>query len=355
MIIYNSIIYNPMRMDQINQRHFPTSLLSTENVEESDISILLDKHFPTSLPSVPLSPHVECLSVPTLRSTENFDVVESDVVFSIVVPVHNQESIIVRNVESILKHTTGHPYELIMIFDACDDNTETVVMDYFSGIQDKENFETLGGYFRHILLLQSRIPLFETACDNLGCLYAKGKYILEIQADMEMTQYGYNMKLLQPFQMLPNVLGISGRCCHNLRGTDGVGKLGTDILVPVRELPNVDVDTLYIGETCNRGPLLLDLPKLKELGYFDERNYFLDNSDHDLFARGFFYKQWICGYVPIDFHSPLDHGSTRKPRNEINERYYQHKRQSTQNGANGFLQTHLHEMAPRDIVQIPLR
>ena len=44
----------------------------------------------------------------------------------------------------------------------------------------------------------------------------------------------------------------------------------------------------------------------------DEENYFLDNSDHDLMARAFLEKKYICGYVPIDFNAPLCDGSTRK-------------------------------------------
>jgi hypothetical protein len=57
--------------------------------------------------------------------------------------------------------------------------------------------------------------------------------------------------------------------------------------------------------------LLLDRAKLAELNYLDEENYFLDNSDHDLMARAYLEKQYICGYVPIEFRSPLSFGSTR--------------------------------------------
>ena len=51
---------------------------------------------------------------------------------------------------------------------------------------------------------------------------------------------------------------------------------------------------------------------MAELGYLDEEHYFQDNSDHDLMARAYLLKGYICGYVPIDFSSPLKHGTTRK-------------------------------------------
>ena len=51
---------------------------------------------------------------------------------------------------------------------------------------------------------------------------------------------------------------------------------------------------------------------MKELNFLNEEEYFLDNSDHDLMARAFLERNYICGYVPIDFNSPLCDGSTRK-------------------------------------------
>jgi hypothetical protein len=269
---------------------------------------------------------------------------QADVFFSIVIPVHNQQDIIVRNIESIFVHTTEKKYEVILILDSCEDNTETRILEYFNTL-DKEVYPLL----TKILILKSEIPLFETSCDNLGFFCAKGQYLLEIQADMKMTQMGYNMKLLQPFLKRTDMLGISGRCCHSFTTHQGIGKLGMDIETSLCEIKNVNVDSFYIGETCNRGPLLLDNRKCKELGYFDECNYFLDDSDHDLFARGYLQKQWVCGYVPIEFSSPLSNGSTRKKRNELNETYYQLKKHSTQNGRNGFLKQNLHKLLPREI------
>ena len=67
----------------------------------------------------------------------------------------------------------------------------------------------------------------------------------------------------------------------------------------------------YTFESCNRGPLLLDKEKVEKLGYLDENNYFLDNSEHDLMLRAYLKYKYICGYIPINFNSPLKDGSTR--------------------------------------------
>lgn len=250
--------------------------------------------------------------------------------FSIVVPIYNQESLIVKHVQSIIDNTTEKLYELILILDSCSDNTEQNLLSWI--ICKKPPLLT------KILILKSEQPLFETAADNLGFFCSRGKYILEIQADMEMTERGYNMKLLKPFLQNRLLIGISGRCCHDYACTIGIGKLGQLIESNLSELHYIDRESFYVGETCNRGPLLLDNKKLKELGYLDEENYFLDNSDHDLFARAYYQKKYICGYVPIDFISLLKNGSTRLMRDEKNEQVYQHYKK-TKTGNRGFLKT----------------
>jgi glycosyltransferase involved in cell wall biosynthesis len=300
----------------LNNRYNTTNFVNNPNYEH-DIEILINKTFLNEKPF-----------------------------FSIVTPVYNQENIIVQNFKSILDNTTEKYYEIICILDSCSDNTETNVIRFIN------NMNVEYPLLVKILILKSNIPLFETSADNVGFICSNGEYILEIQADMTMTQHGYNMKLLKPFTLNENIIGISGRCCHNFDGTNGIGKLGLDITTQLS--PNIDQNAYYIGETCNRGPLLLNNLKLKELGYLDEVNYFLEDSDHDLFARAYFFKNWICGYVPIEFDSPLENGSTRKPRDYNNEKYYKIKKDSTQNGVNGFLKKFLLQNKTRDIIKYSL-
>jgi len=262
--------------------------------------------------------------------------------FSIIMPVHNQEHIIVKNIMSVLKCTTVKNYEIIIIMDACSDNTENELIKYIQTIDNSVYNLT------DVLLLKTDTPLFETACDNVGFKHAKGIYVLEIQADMEMTEIGYNMRLLTPFLLDDNIIGISGRCCHDFNVANGIGKLGLRQNAAMRDL-GIDINAYYIAETCNRGPLLLHADKLRKLGYLDEVNYFLDNSDHDLFARAYYLFKWTCGYIPIDYNSPLENGSTRKPRNKLNQHYYALKLEQTKGGVNGFLFNH--NMQHRPIIK----
>jgi glycosyltransferase involved in cell wall biosynthesis len=230
------------------------------------------------------------------------------IVYSIVVPIYNQEKIIVKNLQSIIDNTVEN-FEIILILDYCFDNTEKNIFDYLNNYTNiKKNLICIK------IFKNEEKPLFETKCDNIGFKNSLGKYCLEIQADMEMTENGYNLHLTKPFNLYNNVIAVSGRCAHNLFQHDGIGKLGTNIEKNVNEL-NIDKNKFYVLETCNRGPLLIERKKLEELNFLDEENYFLDDSDHDLMARAYLEKKYICGYVPIDFKAPLCDGSTR---NNIN-------------------------------------
>jgi hypothetical protein len=210
----------------------------------------------------------------------------------------------VKNVNSVIEKTEGF-FELILILDFCLDKTEVTLLNYLDTLRTtRENLIQIR------VFKNSEKPLFETKCDNLGFRESLGIYCLEIQADMEMTEQGYNLELEKPFKMFENIIAVSGRCAHNLFDGRGHGKLGEAVEQTLETL-GIQKNIFYSFETCNRGPLLLHRGKLEELGFLNETDFFLDNSDHDLMARAFLEKQYMCGYVPIEFSSPIQDGSTR--------------------------------------------
>lgn len=249
--------------------------------------------------------------------------------FSIVTPIHNQERIIIRNILSFINNIKDKIFEIILIIDACSDNTKKLICDFFESFPGNE-------LLAKVLVLESKIPLFETSADNLGFYCSRGDYIIEIQSDMEIIEFGFNMKMLKPFQKFDNVIAVSGRCCCDLTIVQNKGGNIIDRLNYKEAYKFIDKESFYIAETCNRGPLMLDRKKLTELQYLDEKNYFLDNSDHDLFVRAYIQKGYICGHISIDFNAPFEDGSTRKPRNELNQKVYNYKKETCER--NGFLE-----------------
>ena len=236
-----------------------------------------------------------------------------DFKYTIVIPVFNQENIIIKNINSIISNTIGD-YEMIIINDYSNDRTLELLENFF------KNFEPVNSNFKRVRIIDTRWPLFETKCDNIGFKLSKAKFVLEIQADMQMLIKGYDQILSKPFTKIKNLIAVSGRCAHFFDykdDSDGTGKLGINIEKSIKEL-NIKNNYFYIFDTCNRGPLLIDNSKLREMNYLDERNYFLDNSEHDLMLRARLSKNYICGYYPIDFYAPLKYGSTRNRKIKLN-------------------------------------
>ena len=263
--------------------------------------------------------------------------------YSVVMPIYNQQNVILKNLDALVRYTGG-TYELILILDCCSDMTPAIVQAWIDSLGVPANLY-------RIVVISSVTPLFETSCDNIGFRLARGMFFLEIQADMEMTEQDYNLILTKPFIRYPNVIGVSGRCSHNFKETMGVGRLG-NLIMNNYNAAVYSNDKFYVNETCNRGPLLLDAHKVRLLGYLDEHNFYLDNSDHDLFARAFVKHGFICGYVPINFKAPLEDGSTRKPRDELNIRFLE-LRKARSNG--GFLQGYKQKnLQGRDPYILPL-
>jgi glycosyltransferase involved in cell wall biosynthesis len=263
--------------------------------------------------------------------------------FSIVMPIHNQENIISKQLDSIIEYT-GSTYEIILIIDSCEDNTEKKILEWENNMKKNNSVS-------NIIIIKSETPLFEAAADNIGFRLSTGKYILEIQADMEMCEKNYNLILKKPFEKIENVIAVSGRCSHDFKQTSVIGRGGRNILYPYNK-SLYNNNTFYIYETCNRGPLLLSKEKIRKLGFLDEKNFYLDDSDHDLMARAYYNYGYICGYVPIDFNAPLENGSTRKPRSNI-QQYFLYLRKNMSDG--GFLRKYIDNLyIKRNLLQFDL-
>jgi len=284
---------------------------------------------------------------PSIEVVLNKTFIDKMPLVSVVIPIYNQEAIIERNLRSVLETIIVTPYEMILIVDSCSDKTEEKVLGIFNG-------DGLPELLTNVVIMRSAAPLFETSADNLGFLCSRGEYILEIQADMQMTERGFNMALLRPFLKVKEpLIAVSGRCCHGLTYNGGVGKTGGSVDSPLD--PQINRNFIYISETCNRGPIILRRKMVEELGYLDEVNYFLDYSEHDLFTRARVLKSWFCGYAPMDFISPCGDGSTRKPRDPVNEAVFI-KKSAVYNRREGFMyKWKATSPAPFPIHAIPLQ
>jgi glycosyltransferase involved in cell wall biosynthesis len=273
--------------------------------------------------------------------------------FSLVVNVFNHASTIERVLRQALKLTT-EAAELIVFFDGCTDRSVEVanalIERYARGWPAcKSDAEAADprtectaragdtvkatarsrvdlGHVRFIVQPANN-SVFETSGNNIAMRAAVGKYIVIMQDDMYLTEYGWNTRLAAAPRQYSDVLSVSAMCAHTLHplGADKVGPCGA-LAAHARRMSTASAatrNTFHLRPTSNRGPLLIDADKLAEIGYLDEWNYRIFNDDHDLHCRAALDRGWVTGHVPIGFTLNLSEGGVRinkkrqKPAYEI--------------------------------------
>jgi glycosyltransferase involved in cell wall biosynthesis len=253
---------------------------------------------------------------------------DSTPTYSIVMPVHNQSEIICKVLDRVIEYTLGS-FEIMIILDGCTDATKANLLQFMQQLNPPSTLVAL-------VIIENIDGIFETSCDNQGFVSARGEFIVEIQADMLILTFGYNVILSAALRTHTDLIAVSGRCCHTLGGPEvGKGKLGEMVQSPHKVLSNFEgFNKIYLSHTVNRGPLVIRRTMLEELGFLDEKHYVLGNDEHDLFARAWYYKMLRTGFIPIEVFSPLVWGSTRRPRLSSEEQYLRNRQK---NQTDGFL------------------
>jgi glycosyltransferase involved in cell wall biosynthesis len=289
---------------------------------------------------------------------------------SIVMPVFNQESIVPLVIENLIR-SMALTFEIIIIDDASEDASLTKILETCS-----REFAYQCPNFLSYSVYQNTKSKFETYCDTFGFSKSNGKFLLEVQSDMIINDYGFDKRLVQAMNQFPELFALSGRGTEpmeiiakdyleyhqkfNFRviqilgsmlrrfklamnpisdapdepsfsssteveneevflerenfGTTGrAGRLGNDLFKAPR-LQDIQKRLIYFGDTVMRGPLLIRRDMYLQIGGLDADTFFLGYDDHDLFCRGIIKKNWRVAYSPVLFCSPIGMGSTRKSR-----------------------------------------
>ncbi len=261
------------------------------------------------------SPHAH-RQLPVLVSHRTY--ASTPAVQTIVVPTFNHADAIERCVASVVRCITA-PSDFIFIDDCSDDAT---VERAIASMATHAN-----AHVTNVTVLRNPVPIYETACDNLGFRLAETDLVIELQADIDIGEPGFDaaFRAIAPSTLKPSA--ISGRCGHTFellvhrndvpRGRPNmVGLCGANV-----ETPHV-VESLrgriFQCETVNRGPWMLSKRDLERHGYLDERNFFLGNDDHDYHRRLYQSEGRRPLYLPMRIVSPLARGATRRPRSGKN-------------------------------------
>jgi Glycosyl transferase family 2 len=242
--------------------------------------------------------------------------------FTIVMPTFNHESHIEDALDAAAR-SASLPFAYIIVDDGSEDATVERATSFFESRRSP--------LVAAATIIRNPIPVFETACDNLGFTLADTEIIVELQADIQIREPAFDALFMRAGATSPKPSAVSGRCGHTftLLQSGGflrsllrrpahasVGLCGKAIETP--EAINNIKGRIYRCETVNRGPWMVFKSDLERHGYLDERHFFLGNDDHDYHRRLFGAEGRRPLYVPMSLSAPLALGAQRRPRTGVN-------------------------------------
>lgn len=227
---------------------------------------------------------------------------------SINLTIHNKQNILQLVLEGIFKNCIL-PFEFIAVLDGCTDNSEEILTNFLVANAPKN----LTGF--NVLKADN---VFETKANNMAARVSSGKYICIIQDDQIIDEYGFDARLIKPFEAFPDVFAVSGNCAHNWTlnvsstGRDAYG--WCDILNHIHHANKNSIprDVFAVRDSCNRGPLVINAEDFKALGYFDENAIDKqDCDDHLLMYDAKKKLNKVVGYYGVEWYSRSEWGGTR--------------------------------------------
>jgi glycosyltransferase involved in cell wall biosynthesis len=235
---------------------------------------------------------------------------------TVVTPTFNYAPII-RDCIDATAAAASLPFDWIIVDDGSEDGTAERARAIFESIRCP--------LVARATIVRNPVPIFETACDNIGFTLAETDAIVEIQGDIQVREPAYDALLLRMLASHPTPSAVSGRCGHtfmHLRrsslgrwlepATHFVGLCGRTIDAPERV--HAIKGKVYRCETVNRGPWALRKTDVDRHGYLDERYFFLGNDDHDYHRRLFESEGRRPLYLPMSIRSPRRLGASRRTR-----------------------------------------
>lgn len=219
----------------------------------------------------------------------------------IVLSIFNQEKLIEKVLGGIFKNTTT-PFNLILIFDGCTDQTEKIALSYIKMHKPKLLIN---------LIIEHAQNVFETRANNIGFKKSKEEYMVTLQDDMVINEYGWERRLTYPLRKFPDVIAVTARIAQDMGLMENLESQDYFNNKAGKELGNLPRNTFAIRDTINRGPVAFSMKHLRSMNYLDEAYAPSDLDDADLCLRAWKEKKLRCGAYWIDYISKPKWGKTR--------------------------------------------
>jgi len=260
----------------------------------------------------------------------------------IAIPVKNQQDIIVEVIRSLIKNTTK-PATIGFLFDNCTDSTQDLCQNFF-----QENIKELQN-IKKIHFIKSSGDLFESTCENILFLFCEEKYFVSMQADIYLNDSSWFERCIKALSANSSLFALTGRAVVPFRPINKIrrytskvinlltsniyvvnkrkirlgmyiknlGYFGNNCNYPKTTMyfSKKEFNTVYLGDSIIRGPIMWKSQIFKSLGSFNDLSYWLGRDDTDLCLRAR-YSGYLVGYLPSKAYSISDQGSSRKKRSQ---------------------------------------
>ena len=129
---------------------------------------------------------------------------QRDCPLSIIVTVYQKEAHIGYVIAGIVENTTS-PFELVVVYDGCTDRSEQVVNSVLAANK---------GLMQKLTVVHTP-DINEVRANNAGMRAAGGDYWILLQDDMQVTERGWEKRLLYPILQWPDVFAVSANKAHS--------------------------------------------------------------------------------------------------------------------------------------------
>src|SRR5207244_13178927 len=120
-------------------------------------------------------------------------------------PLFDHSTILQGHMKSVAG-SASLPFHWIVLDEGSEDGTSETAKSFFESGHN--------GLASRATIIRNRVPIYETACDNVGFSLAETEIIIEIQADIQIREPAFDRLFLQALRTSPTPSAISGRCGH---------------------------------------------------------------------------------------------------------------------------------------------
>ena len=223
---------------------------------------------------------------------------------SCILTIHNKEFLIGEVCSSLVKNLSDNTNQLIIVFDGCTDNSETIVKNILNNVTDMK------------IDYVYTDDVFETKANNAGLKLVDNDYVLLIQDDMVVNEKDFDIRMLKPFQTFNDVFAVTSFVAHNNIYNEKTGEIN---YVDIASKKDSLRDIFYAREYGNRGPLMYDYQDVLKLNFLNEEFAPQQYDDMDMSMRAFKLLNKVSGLFWIDYTSELSWGTSRIKNQKLNQ------------------------------------